>query len=186
MKADLNGCSPSVFTAPRQSLWSPLMMSLVRSPLPGVGWGVLKVLLSILISPWLSSQDCDYPLGRRLRGGPRSEGILGTGCRQGVALKVRKALPGIQGPELPLKTPFLLSQQTPHSLPLLCSASPLLPRLLLSLSPGLPFPLSLCLACSSRPFLPNPPQAVSTRLHQASALGNYSQPRIFHKIFCGC
>ena len=105
LRADQNGCSPSVFTAPRQSLWSPLMMSLVRSPLPGVGWGVLKVLLSILISPWLSSQGSDYPLGRRLRGGPRSEGILGTGCRQGVALKVRKALPGIQGPALPWKTP---------------------------------------------------------------------------------
>lgn len=39
LKADLNGCRLSVFTAPRQSLWSPLMMSLVRSPLPGVGWG---------------------------------------------------------------------------------------------------------------------------------------------------
>ena len=88
--------------------------------------------------------------------------------------------------KLPLETPFLLSQQMSHSLPLLCSASSLLPLLQLFLSPGLPFPLSLCFACSSRPFLPNSPPAVSTSLHQASALGNYSQPRIFHKIFCGC
>ena len=148
------------------------MMSLVRSPLPGVGWGVLKVPLSILTSTWLSSQGCDYPLGRRFKGGPRSEGISGTDCRQAVALKVRKALPGIQGPaQLSLSCPWRLPSCSPNRRPTAshCSVQPP--------------PSSLCFSCSSHldclflflfalPVLPGP----SSQTHRRPCLQVCTKP----------
>ena len=77
-------------------------------------------------------------LGRRFKGGPRSEGISGTDCRQAVALKVRKALPGIQGPaQLSLSCPWRLPSCSPNRRPTAshCSVQPP--------------PSSLCFSCSS-------------------------------------
>ena len=107
-----------------------------------------------------------------------------------MASKVRKAWhsgPCSREPELPSES----RSQPDFPQPLLFLFG-LLPHLSASVVPTTRNHLSLFLfalpiaACSSRPFLPGSHRLRLKVCTKGRPSGNSNQPRIFHKIFCGC